>query len=365
LYGKGAKRICESDAVLKGKKAATIKISREDFESAVAQQLISDEQAEPLWEELARCDARRPRFDLPNLTYYFGAMVIIIGMTLLVPRTWEKFGGAGLFLIALVYGACFWFAGKVLWFDKGRKIPGGLLVTVAVCMAPLAIYGLERQTGIWPQGDPGAYARFYPWIRGSWIFMELGTVATGVVALRYIRFPFITAPIAFALWLMSMDVTPILMGRSGAFASDERAYVSLVFGAAMLFASYAIDRKTEQDYSFWGYLFGSLAFWGGFAYLLNTQLEWLIFCILNLVALLLSVLVERRVFAVFGAVGVFSYLAHLASTLFAGSLMFPFALTAIGLLLVFLGVQYQLHVDAIESAVLSWAPAWMKRMTPG
>ncbi len=195
--------------------------------------------------------------------------------------------------------------------------------------------------------------------------MELGTVATGLVALRYVRFPFITAPIAFALWFMSMDLTPLLMGRTGAFTWDERAHVSLMFGAAMLLASYAIDRKTEEDYSFWGYLFGNLAFWGGFAYQLNTQFDWLIFCFLNLGALLFSVLVERRVFAVFGAVGVFSYLVHLTRTIFAGSVMFPFVLTAIGLLVVLLGVQYQLHVDAIERAVLSSAPAWMKRMMPG
>jgi hypothetical protein len=40
--------------------------------------------------------------------------------------------------------------------------------------------------------------------------MEVGTVAAGLVALRYFRFPFLTAPIAFALWFMSMDLTPLI-----------------------------------------------------------------------------------------------------------------------------------------------------------
>ncbi|MFZ2062053.1 MAG: hypothetical protein WAU82_13635 [Candidatus Binatus sp.] len=348
----------------KGTKAATIRVSREDLESAVAHRLLNAEQAESLWQELAISDARRPKFDLTNLIYYFGAMVIIVGMTFMVPKAWERFGGAGLFLIALVYGAAFSVAGKILWFDRDLKIPGGLLVTAAVCMAPLAIYGIERQTGIWPQGDPGAYADFYPWIRGSWIAMELGTVTAGLVALRYVRFPFITAPIAFALWFMSMDLTPLLTGQKSEFTWEQRALVSLVFGAAMLLASFAIDRKTEDDYSFWGYLFGNLAFWGGFVDQLNTQFDWSIFCLLSLSALLLSVLLQRRVFAVFGAVGVFSYLVHLTETIFADSVMFPFVLTAIGLLVVFLGVQYQRHIDAVENAVLSVAPAWIKKIMP-
>jgi hypothetical protein len=52
---------------------------------------------------------------------------------------------------------------------------------------------------------------------------------------------------------------------------------------------------------------------------------------MNLALLALSVLLQRRVFTVFAAVGVFSYLVHLASTIFADSVMFPFILTAIGL----------------------------------
>ena len=91
----------------------------------------------------------------------------------------------------------------------------------------------------------------------------------------------------------------------------------------------------------------------------------MIFCLLNLGALLLSVLLQRRVFAVFGAIGVFSYLVQLASTIFENSATLPFVLTAIGLLVVLLGVQYRLHVDAIENAALSVVPGWMKRMLPG
>ena len=342
------------------KTVTSISVAKDHFESAAARHRLSSEQTEALWRELATSSAQS-RFNLPNLSYYFGALVVMVGMTLLVPKAWEKFGGAGLFFIALVYAVGLALAGKVLWFEKGYHVPGGLLITLAVCMTPLAIYGTERQTGIWPQGDPGTYADFYPWIRGSWFAMETGTIVAGLIALRYVRFPFLTAPIAFALWFMSMDLTPLLVGRAGAFSPDERAIVSIVFGAAMLIASWAIDRQSEQDFSFWGYLFGNLSFGGGLGYLVHTQVSWLMLFGLSIVALLLAVLLQRRVFAVFGALGVFSFLCHLASTIFVGSVMFPFVLTAIGLLVVSLGVQYQLHTNAIENAVRSRFPAFMKK----
>ncbi|HEV2381872.1 MAG TPA: hypothetical protein VG206_19045 [Terriglobia bacterium] len=74
-------------------------------------------------------------------------------------------------------------------------------------MTPLIIYGLERGTGFWPASDPGVYRDFHQWIRGGWVLMELGTVLTALIALAFVRFPFVTAPIAFALWYMSMDLT--------------------------------------------------------------------------------------------------------------------------------------------------------------
>jgi hypothetical protein len=101
-----------------------------------------------------------------------------------------------------------------LW-NQALRIPGGLLFTIAVCMTPLAVYGLERWTGFWPENDPGEYANFHPYINGSWLLMEVATVAAGLVVLRIWRFPFLTAPIAYALWYMSMDLVALLGNRQG------------------------------------------------------------------------------------------------------------------------------------------------------
>ena len=84
---------------------------------------------------------------------------------------------------------------------------------MAVCMTPLAIYGLERSLGVWPQGDPGHYSGFHFWVKGSWFFMEVGTILAGLIAVKFIPFAFLSAPIAFTLWYMSMDLTPLLYGK--------------------------------------------------------------------------------------------------------------------------------------------------------
>lgn len=194
--------------------------------------------------------------------------------------------------------------------------------------------------------------------------MELATIAAGVVALAFVRFPFLTAPVAFSLWYMSMDLTPLWFGKAE-FTWDERLWVSLLFGLIMLFATYLVDRRTREDFAFWGYLFGLAAFWGGLS-LMNSRSELgrATYCLVNLGLMALSVLLERRVFMVFGALGVSGYLGHLAYRVFRGSLLFPLVLTMIGVGVIFLGVQYQRRREAIERTILGWLPEGARRLLP-
>lgn len=190
--------------------------------------------------------------------------------------------------------------------------------------------------------------------------MEVGTILAGLVALRFVRFPFLTFPVAFALWFMSMDLTPLIYGRSD-FTWNQRLWVSLWFGLAFLAVSFLVDRRTRDDYAFWGYLFGTLAFWGGLS-LMESQSEVskLLYCLINIVLMLISVLLDRRVFIVFGALGVFGYLGHLAYTVFKDSLLFPFALSALGLAIIWLGIYYQRHRTRIEGAIVALLPAGIR-----
>lgn len=341
-----------------------MEVSKEDFRRAAAGAGVSPEQVEALWRALESRRGDRPKFDLAHVAYYFGALIVIGAMGWFMNLAWERFGGGGIFLISAAYAVCFVLAGRTLWYRENLKVPGGLLFTMAVCMTPLAIYGLERLTGIWPQGDPGVYRDYHIWVKGSWFLMEVGTILAGLVALRFIRFPFLTAPIAFSLWYMSMDLTPLLFGRTD-FTWQERLWVSLWFGLAMLLVSYFVDRRTQQDYAFWGYLFGMLAFWGGLSLMESgSEFRRFLYALINVGLMFLSVLLDRRVFIVFGALGVFGYLGHLAYRVFENSLLFPFALSALGIVIIYLGIQYQRHREAIDRAILTLVPAQLRQLLP-
>lgn len=341
-----------------------MKISRADFRVVVERGILSPEQAAQTWKALEEQTSGRARFDLPHVAYYSGALVVLSAMGWFMGTAWEAFGGGGLFVIALAYALAFVLVGRVLWFEKGLRVPGGLLYVLAVGMTPLAVYGLGRLTGFWLQGDPGTYADYYDFVRGSWFVMEVATVAAGLVALWFVRFPFLTAPIAFTLWFMSMDLTPLLMGRAS-FTWEERLWVSLVFGLAMIVFAYLIDRRTREDYAFWCYLFGLLAFWGGLSVLdSDSELAALGYGLINAGLIGLGVFLQRKTFVVFGGLGVFAYIGHLAEVVFADSILFPFALSGLGLALIYLGVKYQRHGPAFERLLLARMPEGLKRFAP-
>ena len=231
-------------------------------------------------------------------------------------------------------------------------------------MTPLAVYGFEWMTGLWLQGLPGEYRDFYGWIEGGWFAMEVGTVVAGLVALRFFRFPFHTAPIAFSLWFMSMDLTPLIYGAD--YYGDGYQLVSLFFGLAVLICSYLIDRRTEEDYAFWGYFFGMLAFWGGLTLLEGgSEIDWFFYGLISLALVMLSVFLQRRVFIVFGSLGVFGYVGHLAWEIFEDSLVFPFVRSAVGIAIIALvGILYARNREQIERGMLSHVPKGLRRLLP-
>jgi hypothetical protein len=346
-------------------RGATMHISKDDLMRA-GHGLITPEQGEQLWNKLLgqHTGPVKTKFDAANVAYFFGALVVMSAMGWLMNLGFEKSGGIGIFCIAACYAILFIFAGRRLWFTENQKIPGGLLFTLAVWMTPLAIYGMEQAAGLWPQGAPANFQSYHIWIKGSWVVMEAGTIIAGLVALKFVRFPFLTFPVAFSLWYLSMDLTPLIFRRPE-FSWDERLWVSLCFGLLMLLVTFLIDRRTREDYAFWGYLFGVMAFWGGMS-LMESRSEWnkFLYCAINIGLIFLAVFLQRRVFVVFGACGVFGYLGYLSYTVFKDSFLSPMALTLLGLTVIFVGVQYQRHRDKIEEVLLAVIPESVRNLRP-
>lgn len=332
-----------------------MQIEREDLDEAVSKQILAVEQAAALWKFLDERHPARARFTGLNVAYYFGALVVIAAMGWLMTLGFQAVEPWAVFFIAVAYALVFVNAGGRLW-RGGMLVPGGLLSTMAVCMTPLAVWGLERATGFWPAQDPGNYRDFFPYIRSSWIWMEACTVLAALFALRKVKFPFLVAPAAVALWFMSMDLSSYLAGKQ---SWDGALYrqVSIVFGLSMLFVAWLADKRTEVDLSFWLYLFGMTAFWGALSSMdSGSQLRRFLYCMLNVGFIVLSVVLKRRVFLVYGAIGVNAYLVMLAYRVFENSVLFPFALTALGLAVIWAAVKYQRNRERIE--------LWLESLLP-
>ena len=330
-----------------------MKINERELERAVVAAGLSADQSRTIWQKLQLRSQEEAHFEPAHVGYYFGALLVIGAMGWFMTQGWDGFTGWQLAAIAIGYAAVFILVGRQLWGKTLFRIPGGLLVTMAVCMTPLAVYGIERQLHLWPELDPGSYTRFHPYIHASWVVMEVCTVLASIVALRFFKFPFLTAPAAYALWYMSMDATALLIGREWSWRDE--CMISAMFGAVMLLVAYWLEGKSEQDFSFWGYFFGLLTFTGGLSAMESgNELAKFGYFLVHLAMIVVSLLLQRKVFLVFGGFGVFAYLTNQAYTYFRQSVAFPFVLSFIGIALIFAAMQYKKNEAVLEARIRAW-----------
>jgi hypothetical protein len=306
------------------------------------------------------------QFDAAHLLWYAGALIVIGAMGLFSTLAFSQMGGWALTACTFAYAVVFTLAGHHLWHGKNLRTPGGLLITIAVSMAPLAVYGIQEELGWWSKfGQPGTVRDFYIWVKGSWVFMEIAAIVAGIVALYFYRFPFIVAIIAVALWFMSMDLTPWVFGTAH-FDWEMRRKVSLWFGLGVIIVAWIVDHRGRSgDFAFWLHLFGLMTFWGAISMTQSSsELGKALYCLLNVGLLLLAVISRRRAYAVFGALGVAFYLGHLADVVFKDSLLFPFALSLIGVAVIAAGLLYHRRQEAIAVWLEAHLPSVLSRLRP-
>jgi hypothetical protein len=339
-----------------------MELNRGLLKDATQRGLLSEQQAEQLWQFLCEHEKDRPSFHFTHILYYLGGLIAIGAMSLFMTLGWERFGGWGIFSIALAYAAAGIWLTEFFLNRKRLAIPAGITATFVVVLTPLAVYGLQVALGWWAEGR--VYREYHTYIDWRWILMELSTLATGAVMLWRYRLPFLVMPVAVTLWYMSMDLTPFLFGDADS-TWALRKLVSLWFGLFIVVLAFVVDIRTrhERDFAFWLYLFGVIAFWGGLSSMQSeSELSKFFYLCINLVMIAVGATLSRRVFAVFGGLGVAGYLGHLAHTVFKDSMMFPFMLTIIGLGIIYLGIVWQRHEDTISTRLRGLLPLPMREL---
>lgn len=335
-------------------------VKKQSLINAANEGLLNESQVSPLYEYLKSENLNTPKFDFTHVLYYLGGMIAIGAMTLFMNLGWEEFGGWGIFFISLLYaGAGFKLADH---FDhKDLFIPAGICATFVVALVPLAIYGLQQGMGWWP--DETAYKYFHKYIKWQWYYMELGTLVAGAMIFYKYRYPFLLMPVAVTLWYLSMDLVPLI--HEGYYSYELRGLVSLYFGLLMILFAVWVDIRSRKslDYAFWLYVFGVMTFWGGMtSQSSDSELSKFIYFTINLLMLGFGVVLVRRVFVVFGAIGCAIYLGHLANHIFKDSWLFPISLSAIGLGVIYIGVVWQKNEKAITGRVRGYLPVAIREL---
>jgi hypothetical protein len=338
-------------------------LKRPDLDAAEAAGLLQPGQAGALWAFLdGRLRDQRPAFRAAHILYYLGGLIAIGAMSLFMSLGWERFGGGGIAAIATLYASAALATADWLLRRQRQPVPAGLLAALAVALVPLAVYGLQNAAGWWAEGETAR--DYHRHIDGRWLMMELATLAAGAAVLWRWRLPFSVMPVAVTLWYLTMDLAPLIAGVPDV-DWELRKRVSLYSGLLILGLAFWVDVRSRHgpDFAFWLYLCGVLAFWGPLS-LMESDSEWrkLGYCAINLGLIGIGAVLSRRVFAVFGGLGVAGYLGYLSSQLFRDSLLFPFALTLIGLAVIGAGLWWQKREAALTARLRAPLPAALREL---
>ena len=278
-------------------------------------------------------------------------------MSLLLNAGWESFGGLGVFFLSLLYFSLGLFFSR-RFERQNLDLPAGILAAFSVAMVPLVVFGIQQHLGIWADG--AQFREYHSYIRWQWIYLELATLVVGAMVVYRFRYPFVLMPIAVTLWYLSMDFGAFLVKASSYGDFGFRADISMYFGLALLVLAVWVDQRDMQrrDFAFWLYMVAVLTFWGGLtAQNSDSHIAKLVYCFINLALIFTGLLLNRKVFVVFGGLGVAVYLGYLAFEVFAGSFFFPIAVAAIGLGVIYLGIFWQRHEKRLTEKAFSLLPS--------
>lgn len=339
-------------------------ITREDLEELRRDGVIDGSTARRIAEYAGLSQAGNGESEGPDAVYYIGAGLVVAAMSWLLTEVWFRAGGFALGGGALVYGAAFWWAGDRLHGRDGYQVPAGLLVMLSVWTVPLVVFGLQDALGLWPSGEvAGPFADYGEAIQRNWLTMEAGLVLAAAAAQRFRPTPFVNIPLVVGLWFLASDAVALASGvPPGQVPHESLRVMTLVFGGVVTVSGLLLDHRTEQDHAAWLYGLGLLSFWSA---LTGGGIDRLVYPAANVLLLAGGLLLRRRVFLVFGALGLFVYLAYLSNEVFADSLLFPVVLTVIGAGIFALGLWYRKSGERVEKAVRRRIPDWLRRPLPG
>lgn len=340
-----------------------MQVNKQNLRDAEQAGVLESGQAQTLWRFLDDHVAETARFTAAHVLYYLGGLLAVGAMTVFMTLGWLRLGGWSLAGLSLCYGVIGVLLLRYFLFRHGQRLPAAIMGTLVAAVIPVGVYGLQHALGIWPSalGQPEYF--FNPGWR--WLFMELAALAGGVMLLWRYRLPFLVMPVAVTLWFLSMDLSSFLLESFPTASESESLHcsVSAGFGVLILLLALWVDAyvRRAHDYAFWLYLAGLLSFWIALNLYDFEGVWWRLgYCVINLGLMAVGAALRRRVFALFGGLGIVRYVGYLSVDVFEDSLLFPLVLTLIGILVIFLGLAWQRYEASVGRLLRRWLPAGIR-----
>jgi hypothetical protein len=346
-----------------------MRISQETLRDAVSRGVLSEQEAGALWAHLESeqphpmaASTGAPVAALRPLTPPWQQATLALAVALVSAAAFlfafDRFGFAGLAVTSATLSAALLAAGRHRHLKSGGRL-GHVFLSVAVLLVPVAVHGLVRAVDY---QSPWVGSALSDWLLGPWFPVQATAVAASALAIRAWRIPFLSAVLAAAAWFAAQDASPVLFGDAPTWS--ERALVSALIGLVTLAGGLAVDRRSRDDHAFWLYACGLLALCAGLTTMHSeSDASIALVALLHVGLVAVSLLLERRSFAVAGALGLAAAAGHLADDLLDAKAL-SFALTAIALTVIGLGLAYHLHHQRLERWAAGLVPAGLRRLLP-
>ncbi len=198
--------------------------------------------------------------------------------------------------------------GDRLWQKPETQLPGGLLIAAAVAMTPLIV--LRPAGGLEHLGPAGPTRRLSQLLQTGALglrAMEIVTLLVATLALRRYSFAFLALPRPLPLVPVDGPCPAALWPRG-----RVRSQAGCLDGLRDRLDPCAHPLRApaaRHDAAFWLHLVAAITFWCGLTFRgSDSHLAKAAYCALNIGLIGFSVFVGRRVYAVFGVIGVMTYL---------------------------------------------------------
>jgi len=295
-----------------------------------------------------------PRFDPPNILWYFGAISATVAANAVVGETGAAHRGLWIFLVALLFlaGAA---ALSAAALRVGWWVPGGVLAASAVALVPAVTVGFEHLVGAWPK-HPSTVNPFGHF-SGAAFAIAAVTVVAGLVAYWLVRFGFVLLPVAVAGMIGIELLLPVIVSRPG---FGDHMTTLIAAGAAFVVIGMLLDARRHRSAAFWWHVVGLLSIANGLVYYVGVNpvlpgnhsavWAWVTMLVVGALLVVAAFPVGRATWAVFGLAGIYSPALHYVDEA-SGSWRYPLLMIFVSLGVIVVGVLLDLA-----------GPAWPQRL---